>query len=350
MDACTEVVAEKPCEAETVGGLKLQEERLGSPEQAKVMMAGNGLPVIFGVMVRTEVPDEPGATGVGTTAAALMVKSVPTPKATVLLVMPFAVTLIFCVPEFAVVAMAKVAVIEVLLTTVTLETVMPALATLMTVPVPWDEKFVPVSVTERLVLPSVPPVGEIAVSVGGGALTVNVWQGGHGVVSPLWVTTTSCGPMVALLAMTKLAVMVVKFWTTTLLGVMPVLPGKLMVAGLPTSKFVPVRVTRAVVPCTPLLGEMPVRVGGPTTLKLTVPLAPALVITLMLSVWISAFPAMVNVAVMLVGLTTVRLETVKPEGTMMDAPEMKLPPVSVTFTVPPCAPMAGEMDDRLGGP
>jgi hypothetical protein len=150
--------------------------------------------------------------------------------------------------------------------------------------------------------------------------------------------------------MTKLAEIVVEFTTVTLFGVIPVMPGKLMVATLPTMKFVPVSVTATVLPCAPPPGRMLVSVGGPTTVNGTVPLVPAEFETLTFCAPGTAFAAMVKVAVIVVGLTTAVLETVMPVGTLIVEPGKKLLPVSVTVNVPPWAPLDGVMDARVGGP
>ena len=72
------------------------------------------------------------------------------------------VTVTPAAPAGALLAMLKVAVICVALTTFTLLTVMPELAVLMLAP---DTKFAPVSVTGGLV-PWLPPLGLIEASVG----------------------------------------------------------------------------------------------------------------------------------------------------------------------------------------
>src|SRR6202162_2790119 len=118
-------------------------------------------------------------------------------------------------------------------------------------------KFVPVRVKVAAV-PRISGDGLIVVSVGtpGAAFTV---KGTVPLVPAEVVTLTLWAPSVALLAMVKVAVMVVLFMTVTPLGVTPV-PLTLIVA--PEPKFVPVRVTPMIAPCTLLEGPTEARGGG----------------------------------------------------------------------------------------
>ena len=74
-------------------------------------------------------------------------------------------------------------------------------------------------------------------------------------VPPEVVTDTE--PLLALLAMVKVAVICVELTTLRPLTVMPA--GTLRVA--PDVKLVPVKVTETLVPCTPLAGPSEARVG-----------------------------------------------------------------------------------------
>jgi len=147
--------------------------------------------------------------------------------------------------------MVNVAVIDVLLTTVMLLTVMPVPLRAIVDP---EAKSVPVTVTATAV-PWTPLLGAIEVSVGAPELTVNVCE--PLVLLPV-VTVTFCGPVGALAAMVNVAVIDVLLTTAGLLTLMPV-PLRLIVD--PGPKFVPVSVTATAAPWMPLLGAIEVRVG-----------------------------------------------------------------------------------------
>src|ERR1700693_1922128 len=159
-------------------------------------------------------------------------------------------------------------------------------------------KFVPVR-EKVAAVPRISGDGLIVVSVGtpGAAFTV---KGTVPLVPAEVVTLTLWAPSVALLAMVKVAVMVVLFMTVTPLGVTPV-PLTLIVA--PETKVVPVSVTPMIAPCTLLEGLRETWVGGggvELTVKVTVPLVPPAVVTLTFCAPSGALPAMVKVAVMVV--------------------------------------------------
>jgi hypothetical protein len=65
---------------------------------------------------------------------------------------------------------------------------------------------------------------------------------------------------------------------------------------LPTTKFVPVKVTVGVVPTIPLVGEIEVNVGGTITVNSCVEVVPALVFTVTKRAPGVAFEVSVNVA------------------------------------------------------
>jgi hypothetical protein len=160
------------------------------------------------------------------------------------LVPPAVVTVTSRAPSAVVPPMTKLAVIDVLLTTVTLSTVTPPPLTAMVAP---ETKFVPVSVTATVAARS-PLVGLMLVSVGGGGFTVKV---SAPVVPPAVVTVTSRAPVAAPPSIVKVAVIDVSLTTVTSLTVMPV---PLTVTVAPETKLVPVSVTATALPCTPPAG------------------------------------------------------------------------------------------------
>jgi len=114
------------------------------------------------------------------------------------------------------------------------------------------------------------------------------------------VTVTLAAPVVALLAMVKVAVICVALTTLTLLTDTPLL---LVFTVAPETKPVPVSVTGTEVPCSPLLGLTEVSVGiTPRMVKVTALLVPAEVVTVTLAAPGVALLAMVKVAVIWVAL------------------------------------------------
>jgi hypothetical protein len=259
-----------------------------------------------------------------------------TVNGTPLLVPPAVVTVTLLAPVAAVPEIVNVAVICVPLTTVTLLTVIPLLPGLTVVaPV---TKFVPVSVTDTAV-PCAPLFGLTVVRVGAGGFTVN---GTPLLVPPFVVTVALLAPVAAVPEIVNVAVICVPLTTDTLLTVIPLLPGFTVVA--PVTKLVPISVTDTAVPCAPLFGLTVVRVGaGGFTVNGTPLLVPPFVVTVTLLAPVADVPEIVNVAVICVALTTVTPLTVIPllPGFTAVAPVTKLVPVSVTDTLPPCAPLFG---------
>jgi hypothetical protein len=147
--------------------------------------------------------------------------------------------------------MVNVAVIDVLLTTVRLLTVMPVPLRAIVDPA---AKSVPVSVT-LTACPCVPELGLTEVSVAAPEFTVNACEP---LVWPDLVTVTFWAPVGALAAMVNVAVIEVLLTTVRLLTVMPV---PLRLIADPAAKFVPVSVTATAVPWMPLLGAIEVSVG-----------------------------------------------------------------------------------------
>jgi len=253
---------------------------------------------------------------------------------------PEVVTETFCVPKVALEASVRVAVIVVEFTTVRPETEMPApVGTLMVLPA---TKFVPVKVTGTAA-PWAPDVGLMDVSTGAGGFTLNCTLE---VVSPSVVTETLCAPKGALEETTNVAVTVVVLVTVTLFAVIPV-PPKLIVAGV--KKFVPVRVTGTLVPCTPAVGLMEVSAGGAWTVNGMALEVPPEVITETFCAPSAAPAEICNTAVMLVALATTTLAAVTPVPPKFTvAPVMKFVPVSVTLTLVPWAPMVALSEVSVG--
>jgi cobalamin synthase len=99
------------------------------------------------------------------------------------------------------------------------------------------------------------------------------------------------------------------------------------------------------------LGATDVRVGagGLITVNVTVLLAPAAVVTLTFRVVRPAVGLMLNVAVTMVALTTVRLLTViPPPDTLMAVAPVRFVPVRVTGTLVPLAPSLGTIVLSVG--
>jgi len=147
--------------------------------------------------------------------------------------------------------MVNVVVIDVLLATVVLLTVMPVPLRPIVDP---DAKFVPVSVT-LIACPWAPELGLTEVSVGVPEVTVNVCEP---LVLPPLVTVTFWAPAGAFAAIVNIAVIDVLLTTEVLLTVMPV-PLKLIAA--PDPNCVPVSVTATAAPWIPLLEAIEVSVS-----------------------------------------------------------------------------------------
>jgi hypothetical protein len=147
--------------------------------------------------------------------------------------------------------MVNVAVIDVLLTTTVLLTVMPVPLKPIVDPA---AKSVPVSVT-LTTCPCAPELGLTEVSVGAPEFTVNACEP---LILLLLVTVTFWAPVGAVAAMVNVAVIDVLLTSVTLLTVIPV-PLRLIVD--PVAKFVPVSVTPTTAPWMPLLGAIALSVG-----------------------------------------------------------------------------------------
>ena len=148
-----------------------------------------------------------------------------------------------------------------------------------------ERKLLPVNVTGTLE-PAAPATGEIPERTGAGAETVK----GTGPLVPEAVTTLMFrAPNGAFSAMAKVAVICVGL---TMLMLLTVIPAPAFTVA-PATKFVPVRVTGALVPATPAFGLMPVRVGGGgLMLKATAGDVPPEVVTVTLTGPHVAFAAM----------------------------------------------------------
>jgi hypothetical protein len=186
-------------------------------------------------------------------------------------------------------------------------------------------RFVPVRVTPTLV-PRWPMLGAIEVSVG--ATTVNA---AARAAFPLGVwTVTVLAVVPAVIATVKVAVTVVAFTLVKLLTVTPV-PDTVTPVADP--KPVPVMVTGTAVPRRPVLGETPVTVGA-ATVKVTALLVPPAETTVTFLAVSPAVPEIVNVAVTVVGLTTLTALTVTPvPDTFTAVTPDRFVPVRVTGTL-----------------
>src|SRR5208282_1178192 len=165
----TVVVAAVPSDAGNgLGGLNTHPASLGSPVQVSVTPAGNGAPGVVGVSVIVVAAGVPGGSEPELEIAhgdpMHRAKSVPTPKGIVAVVPPVVVTDTLCVPVLAFAAMENSAVIEVLLATVTPDTVIPVPPAMLTAAP--ARKFAPVRVTGRFDDPSVAADGLMDVSAG----------------------------------------------------------------------------------------------------------------------------------------------------------------------------------------
>lgn len=214
-------------------------------------------------------------------------------------------------------------------------------------------KFVPVSVTVKtdgnIPTPRVCDVGLMEARVGAPAfVTVNVTVA----VPPAVVTVTVWAPTSANELIVNVAVMVVPFTTTKLdtgtCGNSSVVPET--VTPVAVVKLVPVMVTLTDVSRAPEVGEMLVIVGagGAWTVKVTPPVVPPGVVTVIDLAPTVAPAAIANVAVTDVPapLTVVPL-TVIPVPALMVAPA-RFVPVSVTATDVPRIPVLGEIEVSVG--
>lgn len=259
-----------------------------------------------------------------------------------LLVPPGVVTVTFLAVIAALTEIVKVAVTVVSSTTARLLTVTPDPDTTTLVPVP--VKFVPVSVTGTAV-PRKPELGAAEISVGkGGRTTVKVTALLVPLTELVIFTVLVVSP--ALAVMEKVAVTVVSSTTVILLTLTP-LPET--VIPLAPVKPLPVNVTEALVPRSPVLGAMEVS-NGPCTLNVCALLVPLDVVTLTFRALIVALAAMVKVAVIVVEFTTVRLPTVTPvpDTRTLVPVAAKFAPLSVTGTAVPRVPLLGAMETNVG--
>jgi hypothetical protein len=186
---------------------------------------------------------------------------------------------------------------------------------------------VPLRVTGTLV-PLTPVAGAIEDRPGPWTVNVTVL-----LVPPNAVTVTVLALSVAVAVMTRFAVTVVSFTTERPLTETPV-PDTVTAEAV--SRLVPVKVTGTVVPRTPVLGAIEVRVGvgGLTTVNGTVPLVPPGVVTLTFLAVSPAVVAIAKVAVTVVLLTAVTPLTVMPKpDTITAVAPVRLVPVRVTGTL-----------------
>jgi hypothetical protein len=248
------------------------------------------------------------------------------------------VTATFLSVSPAVVEIVKVAAIVLALMTVSPLTATPAPDTATVVPV--AVKFVPVSVTGTVV-PRTPELGETDVSVGaGGATTVNV-------VVPIGVVTlTFLVVRPAVVVIVNVPVTVESFTTVRPLELTP-LPDTL-IAVAPVRPL-PVNVTGKLAVCSPVAGEIEVKVG-PSTVNVSVLLAPPAVLAMTVLAVSPAVSEISNVAAMVVEFTTVVVPTVTPDPeTVTVVPVVvKLVPVRITETFVPRSPLLGVIEVSVG--
>ena len=154
-------------------------------------------------------------------------------------------------------------------------------------------------------------------------------------------------PGVALAAIVRLTVACVALFMTRFEALTSELP---VLTTIPEMKLLPASVTGTTEPAKPLEGVIEVRVGeGGTTLKLTVPVVPADVVTLTVAAPSVAFAAIVKVAVICVALSTAMFETAIPGLlTAIAALELKFVPLRVTETLAPGIPFDGLIEDSVG--
>ena len=157
-------------------------------------------------------------------------------------------------------------------------------------------------------------------------------------------------PSVAPFGITRFAVTEVGLTTVRPVAVIPDPPRPF--TPVAPVRLVPVKVTGTVEPRAPEFGAIDVRVG-PCTVNGSALLAAAAPATLTVTLWaavVEALAEMVKFAVAVVGLVTFTALTVipKPETATVVSPVMKLLPVSVTATVVPRTPVAGEIEVNVG--
>src|SRR5207248_6730338 len=116
-------------------------------------------------------------------------------------------------------------------------------------------KLVPIRVTPPAD-PVTPAEGLTALSVGGGAVTVNATAA---LVPPVVLTVTFELPRAALAATVNVAVIWLEFTTLTALTVTPAL---LTATVAPEMKFAPESVTATLLPCCPAVGAIEVSTGA----------------------------------------------------------------------------------------
>ena len=208
-------------------------------------------------------------------------------------------TAIFLAPVVAVLAMFRVAVAEVELTTwkVPVATLTPAPSPVSPVA---PARLLPVRVTGTLMLPlagCVAVFGLIEVNVGPTTVNVTALLVPPGVLTVmLWGPSAVEDPRLSV-ARTVVSFTAAKF-VTLILGE----PGAF--TAVAPVRPVPVRVTLTLVPRKPEVGAIEVSVG-PTTVNVTVPVVPIGVVTLKFLAPSTVAPVVVKVAVTVVSFTTV---------------------------------------------
>jgi len=256
---------------------------------------------------------------------------------------PDVVTVTARLPTAASVATVNVAVIDVGLATVTLETDTPLPLTATLVPA---TKFDPVIVWVNDV-PVTPALALRLAIVGAGGLIVKPCVP---LVPPVVVTLIVRPPSAALDPTTRSAVMDVALTTFVFCTVMSA-PLTATVVELAEMKLPPVSVTVVVAPRTTIAGVTPVSAGtGGLIVNVCAPLVPALVVTVRLRAPNSAVDAIVSVTVSMFSLATLTEDAVTPvplTATVVP-PVTKFAPTSVSVVVVPCTPVLFDSDVIVG--
>jgi|ERR1700692_245712 len=202
-------------------------------------------------------------------------------------------------------------------------------------------RLVPVRVTGTLV-PRTPVLGAIEVRVG--PCTVNVTLL---LVAGPTETLTFLAEALAEAEIPKVAVTVVLFTTVICVTVIP--PPFTFTAVVPV-RPVPVRVTPTLVPFTPVLGLIEVRVGVTVavTVNVTALLVAAPTETVTLLALVLAPFEIAKLAVTTLSLTTLIPVTVMPEPAFTAVVPVRLVPLSVTATLLPLTPEVGAIEVSVG--
>ena len=165
---------------------------------------------------------------------------------------------------------------------------------------------------------------------------------------PKLVTEKLRVPMLAEGLIVGLAVICVELFTVV---EFTVIPEPTFTELVPETKFIPVKTTLSVCPCTPRVGDIENKsTMGPPTVNVCEPdVPPPVLVTEKLRIPGVADGLIVRFAVICVELFTVVEFTAIPEPTFTElTPEMKFDPVKITFSVCPGTPLVGTIDVNVG--